>query len=101
MQVGNQYRTAYARARGHRCFDHNYYVEQNPDLGAAFTRASDLWGHYAGFGQFENRPMRCDSCRAACMLAPTAPAAELFAARPPAWTLDPEAALRLWQVYVR
>ena len=26
VMVGNSYRLAYARSRGQRCFDHNYYL---------------------------------------------------------------------------
>lgn len=59
VMVGNSYRLAYARSRGQRCFDHNYYLSHNPDLAAAGLKSSaDLWGHYVGFGQFEQRPVK-------------------------------------------
>ena len=32
VQIGNSYRVAYVKARGHACFDHNYYVTMAPDL---------------------------------------------------------------------
>lgn len=31
----------------------------NPDLAAAgLKNGADLWGHYVGFGQFEQRPVK-------------------------------------------
>jgi hypothetical protein len=57
VQIGNSYRVAYVKARGHTCFDHNYYVTMAPDL-KILPSPYDLWLHYAGFGQFENRQIR-------------------------------------------
>lgn len=58
VQIGNSYRVAYVKARGHVCFDHDYYVTKAPDL-RILPSAHDLFIHYAGFGQFENRLIRC------------------------------------------
>lgn len=57
VQIGNSYRVAYAKARGHTCFDHNYYVAMAPDL-KVLPSGHDLYMHYVGFGQFENRQVR-------------------------------------------
>ena len=58
VQIGNSYRVAYVKARGHTCFDHNYYITMAPDL-KVLPSTHDLFLHYAGFGQFENRQIRC------------------------------------------
>lgn len=57
VQIGNSYRVAYVKARGTSCFDHTYYLTMAPDL-KVLPSTHDLWLHYAGFGQFENRAVR-------------------------------------------
>lgn len=44
LQVGNTYRLGYVKARGPRCFDHNYYAASNPDLQEAGLRKSEPGG---------------------------------------------------------
>ncbi|KIY94228.1 Fatty acyl-CoA reductase 1 [Monoraphidium neglectum] len=43
------------RARGGRCFDFDYYVEENPDLKVLGSGKEDLWRHFVYTGQFEAR----------------------------------------------
>lgn len=48
-----------AKARGPSCFDFEFYVDSNPDLGAARVQSRGaLWKHYVYFGQFEARRYR-------------------------------------------
>lgn len=59
MQIGNSYRIAYLLARGPRCFDYQYYAEQNSDLERnGIVSPMDLFEHFAEFGQFEKRKIR-------------------------------------------
>ena len=59
MPTGNSFRVAYVLARGPRCFDSNYYLEQHKDLqNAGMTHVLDLFDHFAQFGQFEKRRIR-------------------------------------------
>jgi hypothetical protein len=52
------------RARGPQCFDLDYYVHSNPDLGSLAQGGQEqLWQHFVNFGQFEDRRFRF-SCAA-------------------------------------
>lgn len=44
-----------AKARGSTCFDFDFYIQHNADLGVLKTHEA-LWKHYIYFGQFEARP---------------------------------------------
>ena len=51
------------RAKGGKCFDFDYYVKLNPDLGVLGGGKEDLWRHFVYTGQFEARAHRftCES----------------------------------------
>lgn len=46
------------RARGARCFDFDFYTENNPDLAVLGTGKEDIWRHFVYNGQFEARRHR-------------------------------------------
>ena len=47
-----------AKARGHACFDFDFYLKGNRDLQSVENNTEALWRHYVYFGQFESRPSR-------------------------------------------
>lgn len=57
--TGNSFRVGYVLARGPRCFDYRFYMDQHRDLQrAGMTHPLDLFAHFAEFGQFEKRRIR-------------------------------------------
>ena len=46
------------RARGPKCWDVDFYLANNPDLGDNGINAEQAWEHFVTLGQFEARPER-------------------------------------------
>lgn len=46
------------RARGPQCWDADFYLANNPDLGDNGIQADQAWEHFVTLGQFEDRPER-------------------------------------------
>lgn len=46
------------RAQGRKCWDVDFYLVNNPDLGDNGINADQAWEHFVTLGQFEGRPER-------------------------------------------
>ena len=46
------------RARGPQCWDADFYLANNPDLGDHGIQLDQAWEHFVTSGQFEDRPER-------------------------------------------
>lgn len=55
-----------AAAKGSECFDCDFYLQNNKDLGPAFKSSPMqcilLFNHWINYGQFEGRPSKYAPC---------------------------------------